>query len=193
MKSNGFKMIVFASITVMERGVSGLLLLPSEKKGQFNRVGQFHVIPAGQSLPERPAVEYLSSSTEIVDDKFFLSRTKQQEIVQSTLSQLFDTIIQPSAIGPPHFPVRCTRLSRRRVVIAPSPDASLYLPTRRRQTVPLSFITASLHASPTASSFTTNSCSFTTAFSTHLCFPKNPIDTQHVWNQDRCYQGGLPW
>jgi hypothetical protein len=74
----GLKVVFLLPIRLMHarssrrRTLSGLLLLPTAKeKGKFTRVGQFDSPDEDSSLSD---FEYMSSSTHIVDEKFFLSK-----------------------------------------------------------------------------------------------------------------------
>jgi hypothetical protein len=81
MEEPDFKLIVLAPIRLMGGWLSGLLLLPTtQEKGQFTRVGKF------EFWDHFASISAMSSSTDIVDDNFFISRTGQGDSTEYTFS-----------------------------------------------------------------------------------------------------------
>lgn len=89
----------------------------------------------------------------------------------------------------PHLPLPYTRLSRRRsAVIAPSPMlVCVYLPDVDKLSLTTTLHILHLHASPFASSFTTDFLSFKTCYTSSSSFTTAIDYTKDVWNQDRYY------
>ena len=66
--------------------VAGLLLVPTTRhKGQFNRVGQFECRYPGYGS-STSHIEYLSSSTDVVDDRFFISKEGSGDNTEDVVS-----------------------------------------------------------------------------------------------------------
>lgn len=85
MENPDFKLIVLAPIRRMQGELLGLLLMPTmQEKGQFTRVGQFCYRKGFGS--ETARFKSISSSTDIVDDKFFISRERQGYSTEYTFS-----------------------------------------------------------------------------------------------------------